>query len=133
MLDTESGPAFIDGAIYRFTRTDNLRFYRAARTKSGIDFIYPIQVGGTRIADESAQGRRYVIIYLTTKWGKLAAWGYWLDPKEAFKQSYVTDATPAHLELVASTLAELPDAAGELDNVLNRDEIELDMEIWGVI
>ncbi|MEZ4583385.1 MAG: hypothetical protein R3A10_17405 [Caldilineaceae bacterium] len=30
MLDTESGPAFIDGAIYRFTRTDNLRFYRAA-------------------------------------------------------------------------------------------------------
>lgn len=62
MLDTESGPAFIDGAIYRFTRTDNLRFYRAARTKSGIDFIYPIQVGGTRIADESAQGRSYVII-----------------------------------------------------------------------
>lgn len=129
----ENQPTFMEGAIYRFARNENLRFYRAARTKSGVDFLYPIQVEGTRIADESTQGRRYVIIYLTTQWGKLAAWGYWLDPKEAFKRSYVTDATPADLELVARTLDELPDVASDLDNVLNRDEIELDMEIWGVI
>lgn len=130
-MDTKT--KLIEGAIYRFMRTDNLRFYRAARTKTGVDFIYPVQTGGTRIADVSKQGRRYVIIYVMTQWGKFAAWGYWLDPKEAFKQSYVTDATPADLELVAPTLAELPDAASELDNILNRDEIELDLEVWGVI
>ncbi|MEZ4583386.1 MAG: hypothetical protein R3A10_17410 [Caldilineaceae bacterium] len=65
--------------------------------------------------------------------GQAGRLGLLARSQEAFKQSYVTDATPADLELVASTLAELPDAAGELDNVLNRDEIELDMEIWGVI
>ncbi|MEZ4612369.1 MAG: hypothetical protein R2838_19370 [Caldilineaceae bacterium] len=64
--------------------------------------------------------------------GQAGRLGLLARSQEAFKQSYVTDATPADLELVASTLAELPDA-GRLDNVLNQDEIELDMEIWGVI
>ena len=121
----------IDGAIYRFNRTDKLRYYRAARTSVGTEFLYPIQVGGTRIADESANGRRYVIIYFMTKWGKLAAAGYWLDPKEAFERAYVTDATYDDLELVAHDLEELSQRDVELDDVLNRSAIELDMEVWG--
>ena len=51
------------GAIYRFNRTNQLRYYQAACTRSGIEFLYPIQVSGTRIAEESTQGRRYVILY----------------------------------------------------------------------
>ena len=121
----------IDGAIYRFNRTDKLRYYRAACTSIGTEFLYPIQVSGTRIADESANGRRYVIIYFMTKWGKLAAAGYWLDPKEAFERAYVTDATYDDLELVAHDLEELSQRDVELDDVLNRSAIELDMEVWG--
>ena len=45
----------IDGAIYRFNRTDNLRYYRAAQTSAGTEFLYPIQVSGTRIADRERQ------------------------------------------------------------------------------
>lgn len=121
----------IEGAIYRFIRTDNLRYYRAARTGAGVDFLYPINVKGTRIADQHANGRRYVILYFMTKWEKLAAVGYWLDPKQAFEQAYVTDATIDDLSLVAEDLEELPQIDAALDNILNRHEIELDMEIWG--
>ena len=122
---------FVEGAIYRFNRTDQLRYYRAARTRSGIEFLYPINVRGTRIADQHASGRRYVILYFVTKWGKLAASGYWLDPKQAFEQAYVTDATQHDLELVTHDLEELPAVDAQLDNILNRFDIELDMEVWG--
>lgn len=121
----------ITNAIYRFIRSKELRYYRAARTRTGTEFLYPIHVEGTRLADEHPSGRRYVVLYFMTKWGKFAAAGYWLDPKRAFTQAYVTDATVADLELVAEELAELPHAAAQLDNILKRDEIELDMEVWG--
>ncbi len=120
-----------DGAVYRFTRTDKLRYYRAARLADGTELLYPIQVSGTRIADEAAHGRRYVLLYFMTKWGKLAAAGYWLGPRQAFEKAYVTDATYADLELVAHDLEELSERDEELDDILNRSAIELDMEVWG--
>ena len=119
------------GAVYRFTRTDETRYYRAARTRAGVDFLYPISVEGSRIAQEHQNGRRYVILYFMTRWDKLAAAGYWLDPRRAFKKAYVTDATIEDLDLVAATLEELPEAAAQLDDILNRNEIELDLEVWG--
>ena len=121
----------IEGAIYRFIRTEQLRYYRAARTRSGIEFLYPIQVSGTRIADRHGSGRRFVILYFMTKWGKLAASGYWLDPKQGFDKAYVTDATEADLQLVAYELEELPEVDADLDNILNRGDIELDLDVWG--
>ncbi len=121
----------IPGAIYRFNRTQRLRYYRAARTQADVDFLYPISLDGARIADEHPSGRRYVLIYFMTQWGKLAASGYWLDPKQAFEKAYVTDATLDDLDMVALDLADLPQAADQLDNILNRHEIELDMEVWG--
>jgi hypothetical protein len=120
-----------EGAIYRFKRTDQLRYYQAARTRSGIEFLFPIRVSGTRIASQHANGRRYVILYFMTKWGKVAASGYWLDPKQGFDKAYVTDATEDDLEMVAIDLAELPEVDATLDDILNRSEIELDMEVWG--
>jgi hypothetical protein len=121
----------IPGAIYRFNRTDKLRYYRAARTQAGVDFLYPISVDGSRIADKHKSGRRYVILYFMTRWEKLAASGYWLDPKKAFEQAYVTDATLEDLDLVAPDLETLPLVDDHLDNILNRLDIELDMEVWG--
>ena len=123
----------IEGAIYRFTRTDELRYYRAARTKAGMDFLYPIQVNGTRLAGTHKNGRRYVLLYFMTKWGKLAASGYWLDPKQGFAKAYVTDATEDDLELVADDLEELSQVDPDLDNILNRTSIELDMDVWGAL
>ncbi|MEM7130186.1 MAG: hypothetical protein AAF702_27900 [Chloroflexota bacterium] len=121
----------IIGAIYRFTRTSELRYYRAACTQSGAEFLYPISVDGSRMAGTHGNGRPYVLLYFMTKWGKLAAGGYWLNPKKAFDKVYVTDATLDDLELIAHDLAELAVVHDELDDILNRDEIELDMEIWG--
>lgn len=121
----------IEGAIYRFNRTDELRYYRAARTKAGMDFLYPIQVSGTRLAATHKNGRRYVLLYFMTQWGKLAASGYWLDPKQGFEKVYVTDATEEDLELITEDLQELPEIDSALDDVLNRSSIELDMEVWG--
>lgn len=121
----------VEGAIYRFIRTEELRYYRAARTRSGVEFLYPIGVSGTRIADTSKSGRRYVILYFLTKWGKLAAGGYWLDPRQGFEKAYVTDATEADLHLVAHDLAELSEADASLDNILNRSEVEVDLDVWG--
>jgi hypothetical protein len=66
-----------------------------------------------------------------TQWGKLAASGYWLDPKKGFEKVYVTDATEADLELVTEGLKELPQIDTALDDLLNRTSIELDMEVWG--
>ena len=66
-----------------------------------------------------------------TKWGKLAAGGYWLDPKQGFDKAYVTDATEADLHLVAHSLDELPEVDASLDNILNRKDIEVDLEVWG--
>jgi hypothetical protein len=122
-----------EGAIYRFARTDNLRYYRAARTQAGVDFLYPINVSGTRIADRNKSGRRYVILYFMSRWNKLAAVGYWLDPKQAFEQAYVTDATEEDLELITEDLEELPQIDAALDNILNRHEIEVDVEVWGLL
>ncbi|MCC9077491.1 hypothetical protein FKZ61_015425 [Litorilinea aerophila] len=119
------------GAIYRFKRTNELRYYRAARTPSGVDFLYPISVNGSRIADRHPSGRRYVLLYFMTRWGKFAVGGYWLDPRKMFERAYVTDATPQDLELVTEDLADLPAVDAELDNILNRADIELDMEVWG--
>ncbi len=128
----ESGPGtLIASAVYRFARTRNIRYYRAERTRSGIDFLYPISVGGSRIVDTSDSGRDYVVLYLLTKWGKLAAGGYWLNPRQIFEKAYVTDATPADLVLVAESIEDLPDAHLLLDDVLNRAEIEVDMDVWG--
>lgn len=121
----------IDGAVYRFTRTETLRYYRAAHLSDGTELLYPIQVSGTRITDVSTGGRRYVILYFMTKWGKLAAAGYWLDPRQAFERAYVTDATYADLEIMAHDLDELSERDPELDDIFNRSEIELDMEVWG--
>jgi hypothetical protein len=121
----------IEGAIYRFNRTDELRYYRAARTHSGLEFLYPIQVNGTRLAATHKNGQRYVLLYFMTQWGKLAAGGYWLDPKRGFKKVYVTDATEEDLELVTEDLEELAHVDSDLDNILNRSSIELDMEVWG--
>lgn len=123
--------SFIINAIYRFTRTDELQYYQAARTKIGTEFLYPISVDGSRVASTHTDGRSYVLLYFMTKWGKLAAAGYWLDPRRAFDAAYVTDATIEDLELVAHDLAELVAVDQQLDDILNRDEIELDMEIWG--
>ena len=122
--------AFILNAIYRFTRTEDLQYYRAAVTKIGTEFLYPISIDGSRVASTAADGRSYVLLYFMTKWKKLAAAGYWLNPRKAFDAAYVTDATADDLELVAHNLAELITVDAQLD-VLNRDEIELDMEIWG--
>mgnify|MGYP000253434516 CR=1 FL=1 len=121
----------IEGAIYRFNRTDELRYYRAARTQAGMDFLYPIQVNGTRLAATHKNGRRYVLLYFMTEWGKLAATGYWLDPKQGFAKVYVTDATEEDLELITEDLDELAEIDTALDDVLNRASIELDMEVWG--
>lgn len=123
--------ALIPKAVYRFARTPNIRSYLAERTRSGIDFLYPISVSGSRIVDTSRGGRDYVILYLLTKWGKLAAGGYWLNPRKIFEKAYVTDATLADLILVAVSLEDLPDAHLILDDVLNRAEVEVDMEVWG--
>ena len=123
----------IEGAVYRFTRTDELRYYRAARTKAGMDFLYPIQVDGTRLAGTHKNGRRYVLLYFMTEWGKLAATGYWLDPKQGFAKVYVTDATEDDLEMITEELRELAAIDSTLDDVLNRHAIELDMEVWGAL
>ena len=122
---------FQEGAIYRFTRTSELRYYRAAVTQIGTEFLYPISLSGSRIASTHTNGKSYVLLYFMTKWGKLAAAGYWLNPKRAFKEAYVTDATLGDLEIVAYDVADLPEVDAKLDNIYNRDEIELDMEIWG--
>ena len=81
-MEEESNGALIAKAIYRFARTRKIRYYRAERTRSGIEFLYPISVGGSRIVDTSSGGRDYVVLYLLTKWGKLAAGGYWLNPSD---------------------------------------------------
>ena len=130
MADTTSA-ALIPKAVYRFSRTRNIRYYRAERTRSGIEFLYPISVGGSRIVDTSRSGRDFVVLYLLTKWGRLAAGGYWLNPKQIFEQAYVTDATPAELVLVAERIEDLPNAHLLLDDVLNRAEVDVDMEVWG--
>ena len=130
MADTTSS-ALIPKAVYRFARTRNIRYYRAERTRSGIEFLYPISVGGSRIVDTSRSGRDFVVLYLLTKWGRLAAGGYWLNPKQIFEQAYVTDATPAELVLVAERIEDLPNAHLLLDDVLNRAEVDVDMEVWG--
>ncbi len=119
------------GAIYRFNRTKRLRYYRAARTKADVDFLYPISLDGARIADEHPSGRRYVLLYFMTRWGKLAASGYWLDPKQAFEKAYVTDATlddPGHGRPRSGRSS--PGRRPTRQH-LNRHEIELDMDVWG--
>lgn len=118
-------------AIYRFNRTRKIRYYRAARTRSGLDFLYPISVDGSRVAERSKAGREYVILYVLTRWGKLGAGGYWLNPRQMFEKIYVTDATLDDLVLVADDLSDLPDAHLLLDDILNRQQVELDMEVWG--
>ena len=121
----------IADAIYRFNRSPHIRYYRVARTPSGIDFLYPISLDGSRVADQTKDGREYVILYLLTPWGKLGAGGYWLNPKRAFEKIYVTDATLDDLVLVAKRIDQLPNAHLVLDDILNRAQVEVDMEVWG--
>lgn len=130
-MEETTSAALIPKAVYRFARTRNIRYFRAERTRSGIEFLYPISVNGSRIVDTSRGGRDYVVLYLLTKWGKLAAGGYWLNPRRIFEKAYVTDATPADLVLVAERIEELADAHLLLDDVLNRAEIDVDMDVWG--
>lgn len=121
----------IPNAIYRFNRSRHIRYYRAARTRSGIDFLYPISLDGSRVAEQTEAGQEYVILYLLTRWGKLGAGGYWLNPKRAFDKIYVTDATLDDLVLVAERVDDLPNAHLVLDDILNRAQVEVDMEVWG--
>ena len=100
-MEEASRSGLIPKAIYRFARTSKIRYFRAERTRSGIEFLYPISVSGSRIVDTSNSGRDYVILYLLTKWGRLAAGGYWLNPRKIFEKAYVTDATLSDLILVA--------------------------------
>ncbi len=130
-MEEASQGGLIQNAIYRFARTSKIRYFRAERTRSGIEFLYPINVSGSRIVDTSSSGRDYVILYLLTKWGKLAAGGYWLNPRKIFEKAYVTDATLADLILVAERIEDLPDAHLLLDDVLNRADVEVDLEVWG--
>lgn len=123
--------SLIPNAIYRFTRTSELFYYRAAVTTNEVEFLYPIAVSGRRIARTHENGREYVLLYfLIAKWSKFAVLGYWLNPRKAFEKAYVTDATVADLELVAHDLDDLAGVDMSLD-ILNRNEIELDLEIWG--
>lgn len=131
MTGLQNSAMLIPDAIYRFNRSRNIRYYRAARTRSGIDFLYPISLDGSRVADETTDGRSYVILYLLTRWGKLGAGGYWLNPKRAFDKIYVTDATLDDLVLVAEQVDDLPNAHLVLDDILNRAQVEVDMEVWG--
>jgi len=124
-------PMLTPGAIYRFNRNRNLRYYKAFRTRSGIDYLFPISVDGSKVIDQHASGRRYVILYFVTQWGKLGARGYWVDTGKPFQRVFVSDATPDDLDLVTEDIATLPDVDRQLDNVLNRDAIQLDMEVWG--
>ncbi len=130
---TEHGMAsgLTPGAVYRFNRTRKIRYYRAARTRPGIYFLYPISLDGSRVADQTRDGREYVVLYLLTRWGKLGAGGYWLNPRRTFEKVYVTDATLDDLALVAETLSELPNAHLLLDDILNRTQVEVDMDVWG--
>ncbi len=130
-MAAEIDSELIPGAVYRFGRTKEIRYYRAERTRSGLDFLYPIRVSGSRIVDIAADGREYVVLYLMTKWGKLAAGGYWLNPRQLFEKAYVTDATPADLVLVAERVEDLPDAHLLLDDILNRADVYVDMDVWG--
>ena len=68
---------------------------------------------------------------MLTKWGKLGAGGYWLNPKKTFEKVYVTDATLDDLVLVANSVDELPDAHLVLDDILNWAQVEVDMDVWG--
>ncbi len=130
-MDTRPPARLIPGAVYRFTRTDQIRYYRAARTRSGVDFLYPIGVEGSRQVQRTADGRPYVVLYLLTPWGKLAASGYWLEPRRTFEHVYVTDATLEDLELVTTDIRTLPQVHEWLDDILHRDQVELDMDVWG--
>ncbi|MBX3054394.1 MAG: hypothetical protein KF753_23170 [Caldilineaceae bacterium] len=121
----------IPGAVYRFNRSRQIRYYLAARTRSGIDFLYPVSLDGSRVAEQTKAGREYVILYLLTRWGKLGAGGYWLNPKRAFDKIYVTDATLDDLVLMAERVDDLPNAHLLLDDILNRTQVEVDMEVWG--
>lgn len=121
----------IPDAIYRFNRSRQIAYYRAARTRSGIDFLYPISLDGSRVAEQTPEGREYVIVYLLTQWGKLGAGGYWLNPRQTFAKIYVTDATLDDLVLVAKRIDQLPNAHLVLDDILNRAQVEVDMEVWG--
>jgi hypothetical protein len=119
------------GAVYRFNRNNNLRYYRAGRTKAGLDFLFPIHPDGSFLIEEHSSGRRYVVLYYITKWGKLAARGYWIKGGKPFKRVIVTDATVDDLDLVTEHIDELPEAARQLDDILNRFDVELDMDVWG--
>lgn len=130
-MEESSKNALIPKAVYRFARTRQIRYYRAEQTRSGIEFLCPISVSGSRIVDTNRDGREYVILYLLTKWGRFAAGGYWLNPRRIFEKAYVTDATPADLVLVSERLEDLPDAHLLLDDVLNRAEVQIDLEVWG--
>ncbi|MFZ1753855.1 MAG: hypothetical protein WBO46_18790 [Caldilineaceae bacterium] len=121
----------IPGAVYRFNRSRQIRYYLVARTRSGIDFLYPVSLDGSRVAEQTKAGREYVILYLLTRWGKLGAGGYWLNPKRAFDKIYVTDATLDDLVLMAERVDDLPNAHLLLDDILNRTQVEVDMEVWG--
>lgn len=121
----------IPNAVYRFTRTDKLVYYQAARTPSGINYLSPISVDGAELVSRDANGRGYVILYFVTPNGKLAASGYWLDTEEPFDYVYLTDATLADLDFVTEDLAALPTVDRRLDDVLHRYEIQLDMSVWG--
>jgi len=130
-MSDRKGVMLIPNAVYRFTRTDKLTYYQAARTSSGIDYLSPISVDGSELVNHHPTGRDYSILYFVTKEGALAASGYWLDTEEPFAYVYVTDATVADLDLVAEDVAALPNVDRRLDDILHRHEIQLDMAVWG--
>lgn len=121
----------IPNAIYRFTRTTKLIYYQAGRTPSGIDYLSPISVDGSEIVSRHPSGRHYIILYFVTENNALAASGYWVDSDESFANVYLTDATITDLELVAEEVAALPNVDRQLDDVLHRHDIQVDMDVWG--
>ena len=118
------------GSIYRFNRSRDLRYYRAGRTKTGLDFLFPIHPDGSFLIETHENGRRFVVLYYITKWKKLAARGYWVGG-EPFRKMIVTDATVDDLALVTEDIEHLPQAARQLDDILHRFDVELDMDVWG--
>lgn len=125
------GVMLIPNAIYRFNRTDALRYYQAGRTVSGIEYLSPISVDGSDLVSRHASGRPCIILYFVTADNIIAASGYWLDTEEPFAHVYVTDATVADLELVADDVTVLPTIDRRLDDVLHRHDVQLDMAVWG--
>ena len=120
-------------AIYRFNRTKHLHYYQARRTPGGLEYLTPVSIDGADVVKRHSSGRTYVILYFVLSDGQLASSGYWLGSRQPFENIYITDATTADLEFIAEEIAALPDADRRLDDIFNRHEVQVDLDIWGEV